>query len=103
MPRRTGPKDVCYYCSKKFWAQSLLGGKYVCSFCYQNDAEFLYEKDHFHDALTIQTIWRLHKGITPKYLALYLSNKGSDKRDRYKIPASLIHELLSLAILNAAV
>ena len=28
---------------------------------------------------------------------------GSDKRDRYKIPASLIHELLSLAILNAAV
>jgi hypothetical protein len=28
---------------------------------------------------------------------------GSDKRDRYKIPASLIHELLSLAILNAGV
>ena len=30
-------------------------------------------------------------------------NNYVDKRDRYKIPASLLHELLSLAIYNAAV
>ena len=75
MPRRTGPKDICYYCDKKFWAQSLLGGKYVCKFCYENDPDFLFGKRHFYDALTIQTIWRLSKGKEVRYIELYYSNK----------------------------
>ena len=73
MPRRTGPMDICDYCDKKFWAKGLLGGKYVCNFCYVNDPDFLFAKNHFYDALAIQTKWRLSKGKPVKYMGLYLS------------------------------
>ena len=73
MPRRTGPMDICDYCDKKFWAKGLLGGKYVCNFCYVNDPDFLFGKNHFYDALAIQTKWRLSKGKPVKYMGLYLS------------------------------
>ena len=76
MPRRTGPMDVCDYCSKKFWAQSLLGGKYVCNFCCENNPDFLFSKRHFYDALTIQTIWRLSKGKKVKNIDQYNTNKA---------------------------
>ena len=87
MPRRTGPMDVCDFCYKKFWAQSLLGGKYVCNFCYENDPDFLFGKRHFYDALTIQTFWRLSKGKTAKYIELYYCNKTKKRRIAKKYPA----------------
>ena len=89
MLRRTGPKDVCDYCSKKFWAQSLLGGKYVCNFCYENDPNFLFGKRHFYDALTIQTIWRLSKGKEVKEIELYYSNKTEKRQLKQLLLASL--------------
>ena len=73
MPRRTGPMDICDYCDKKFWAKGLLVGKYVCNFCCVNDPDFLFAKNHFYDALAIQTKWRLSKGKPVKYMGLYLS------------------------------
>ena len=76
MPRRTGKMDgECYYCNKKMWIVGLVGGKVVCNYCYKNNEEFLFEKNHFYDALTIQVYWRLYKKIKPKYFDLWNSLK----------------------------
>ena len=76
MVRRTGKMDgKCYYCNKKMWINGLVGGEVVCTSCYKTNPEFLFKKNHFYDALTIQIYWRLYKNITPEYLDLYKSNK----------------------------
>jgi len=76
MVRRTGKMEgKCYYCNKKMWIKGFVGGEVVCTPCYKTNPEFLFKKNHFYDALTIQIYWRLYKNITPEYLDLYKSNK----------------------------
>ena len=72
MPQRRGKMDGrCAYCNKKMWIDGLVGGEVVCNKCYNNNEDFLFKKNHFYDALTIQVYWRLHKGKQSKYYELW--------------------------------
>ena len=56
---------------KKCGFTGFLGGEVVCRKCQLSDTEFLFKRNHFYDALTIQVYWRLHKEIEPRYYDLW--------------------------------